>query len=394
MQENISYENFSKENSSIECSSMTTFEDLPDEILLLICRYLSQLDILDSFSNLNKRYTKTITFYRENIFLSHLTSNELEHFLTDHLSTFASNVISLYVNNSSMLNLGKIFEEKFDKIDQQFSRLTRLDFHQIDIETLENLSWRFNTMNYLRELNIDLTNDRLSSMPVQFDEFLCGKLFSSSNSFQCLTLNLDEYRFHLHSFTQISEQLHSLTISVKHLNDLLVLFDHLPNLEQLNITIGCSHPSNTKDETYRYDHLWWKVNYLTKFYLTIEEQHLTSHEHVLSHQLLFQIIGNLYSLSDVQFVFDIRFSSTLSMTTTKEIYTEKYLPYLDGTYWEHALQRNDHRLMHFQLYFRLDGMEDQQFKRMKHSDGIFYDRTDRKTRHKRLFFQRDEFILV
>lgn len=364
----------------------TLFEDLPDEIFLLICRYLSQINILDSFSQLNKRYTQTITFYRENIFLSHLTYNELQHFLDDHLVKLSTNVLSLYINNSSMLNLGKIFERKFSKIDQEFPRLTRLDFHQIDIETLENLSWRFNTMTNLRQLNIDLTKDRLSSMPIQFDEFLCGKLFSSSNSFQYLSLNLDDYLFNLHSLTQISEQLRCLTISVKHLNDLLVLFDHLPHLEQLTITIGCSLTLNMNYETYFYDHLWWKVSSLTKFSLTIEEKNLTSHEHVLSHRYLFQIIENLYFLTDLKFSLDIKFTSTLFLTTTKDIYTDKYLPFLDGTLWEQALKRNDHRMMYFQYFFRLDGMDDQQFKRMKHSDGILYDRTDRKYFKNCVFF--------
>lgn len=367
-----------KADMSFESISRKSFEDFPDEIFLLICRYLSQLNILDSFSNLNKRFNQTITFYRENIFLSHLTHGELEHFLEHHLCTLASNVSSMYINNSSMVNLGKIFENKFDKIDQQFPRLTRLDFHQIDIETLENLSWRFNTMTSLRQLNIDITKDRLSSMPIQFDEFLCGKLFSPSNQFECLTLNLHEYQFNLHSFTQICEHLRCLTISVRHLNDLLVVFDHLPNLEQLNITIGCSSSVNMNNQTYPYDHLWWKMSSLTRFSLTLEEKNLTSHDHVLSHEILFKIIENLYFLSDLTFELDIKLTSVLQLTTTKEMYMEKYLPFVNGTLWEQALKRNDHRMIHFQLYFQLDTIADNQSKRMKHSDEILYDRTDRK----------------
>lgn len=359
-------------------TSKTSFEDLPDEIFLLICRYLSQLNILDSFTHLNKRFNQSITFFRENIFLSHLTHGELEHFLEHHLSTLASNVTSLFINNSSMINLGRLFEKKFDKIDQQFPRLTRLDFHQIDLETLENLSWRFNTMIYLRQLNIDMTKDRLSSMPIQFDEFLCGKLFSPSNQFECLTLNLHEYQFNLHSFTLICEHLRCLTISVKHLNDLLVVFDHLPNLEQLTMTIGCSSPVTNHHQTYPFDHLWWKVSALTRFSLTIEEKNLTSHDHVLSHEILFKIIENLYFLSDLKIELDIKLTSVLQLTTTKEVYIDKYLPFVNGTLWEQALKRNDHRMIYFQLYFQLDTIADNPSKRLKHSDEIFYDRTDRK----------------
>ena len=350
----------------------TTFEKLPDEILLLICGYLSQVDILDSFLNLNERLNKTIASYRQKIYFSHLSFNEFHHLINDHLVNLAPNIYYLYINNCSMINAGKIFENKFSKIDQQFPLLQQLCFHQIDIETLENLSWRFNTMNNLRQLSIDITEDRLGSMPVQFDEFLCGKLFSKSNSFTNLTLNLNKYRFNLHSLTQICENIRQLTMSIRHLNDLLILLDHLPNLEQLDITIGCSSPLNSTNDTYPYQHLWWKVAYLTKFYLTLEDKQLTCHDHVLSNEIILKIIRNLYSLLDFQFQLNIKFNSTLQLTTTKEIYVNKYLPYVDGSLWEQALQRNDQRMIGFQLYIELDGFENNYLKPMIHkTDGEF-----------------------
>jgi len=371
----------------------SSFENLPDEILLLICGYLSQINILDSLLNLNKRLNKTIAFYRQKIFLSHLSFNEFHHLLNNYLVNLAPNVYHLYINNSSMLNAGKIFEQKFSQIDQQFSLLQELYFHQIDIETLENLSWRFNTMNNLRQLSIDITEDRLLSMPVQFDEFLCGKLFSKSNSFQSLILNLNKYRFNLHSLTQKCENLRHLTISIRQLNDLFILFDHLPNLEQLNITIGCSSSSNLMMSTYSYEQLWWKVAYLTKFHLTIEEKQLTSHDYVLSHEIILKIIENLYSLLDLKFELNIKFNSTLQLITTKEIYMNKYLPYIDGTLWEQALQRNDHRMIAFQLYIELDGFTNHHLKIMRDSNGFFIDKIDGKIIHF-LFFKTFCFCFV
>ena len=54
----------------------TRFENLPDEMLLTILRYLRPLDILDSFLDLNARLNRTITNYRERIVISHLSRIE------------------------------------------------------------------------------------------------------------------------------------------------------------------------------------------------------------------------------------------------------------------------------------------------------------------------------
>jgi hypothetical protein len=367
-------------------STQTCFEDFPDEILLLICRYLSPVHILDSLLNLNKRLNKTISSYREKIFLSHLSHQDFNHLLNNHLPNLASNVYYLYINNRSMLNIGRIFEEKFNKIDQQFPVLRELVFHQIDIETLENLSWRFNTMNCLRELNIDIAEDRLSSMPVQFDEFLCGKLFSISNSFEILKLNLNKYQFSLNSIKHKCINIRHLTISVKRLNDLFIIFNYFTNLEQLNIKIACSFLYEiNNNNTYSYEHLWWKVPYLTKFELSIQENELTSHDNVISSDIIMKIIKNLYSLVYFKFILNIKFTSTLQLSTTKDVYMNKYFPYVNGLLWQQALERNDNRTVRFELHIELDGIATNRFKRMTEVDTFVVDRTDGKIN--RLHFQ-------
>lgn len=366
-------------------SKNTCFEDLPDEVLLLFCRYLSQVDILDSLLNLNNRLNQTITIYREKIFLSHLSFKDFHHLVDDHLPNLASNVNYLYINNCSMLNVGKIFEEKFCKIDQEFPCLTELIFHQIDIETLENLSWRFNTMKCLRQLNIDITEDRLSSMPSQFDEFLCGKLFSESNSFESLKLNLNKYQFNLHSIAQRCTNIRYLTISVKNLNDLLILFNHFPNIEQLNLTIGCSSYYVKTNDTYPYEYLWWKIPCLRKFHLNIEEKDLISHGNVLSNEIILKIIGNIYSLIDFKFGMNIKFSTALQLTTTKDVYINKYFPYVDGSLWQNALQRNDNRNIHFQFYIELDGPANNQLKRMMNQEAFLGEKNDGKINYFQLW---------
>ncbi|CAF0932756.1 unnamed protein product [Adineta steineri] len=350
------------------------FEDLPDEILLSICSYLSQVNILDSLLNLNKRLNKTIISYRERIFLSHLSYKDFYHLMNDYLPHLSPNVHYLYINNCGMLNTGKIFEQKFDKIDRQFPLLRELVFNQIDIETLENLSWRFNTMNCLSQLNIDIADNRISTLPVQFDEFLCGKLFSVSNSFQSLILNLNQTRFSLQSINHKCLNIRHLTISVKCLNDLLIIFDNFSNIEQLNITIGCNSLSN--NDTYSYEQLWWKIPSLTKFNLSIKEKELTSHDNVISSEIIMKIIQNIYQLVHVKFTLDITFQFDPQFDITKDIYKNKYFPYANGSLWEQALQRNDNRSIHFELYIEINGLPSPLSRRVSNSAMFQVDKTN------------------
>ncbi|CAF1470628.1 unnamed protein product [Adineta ricciae] len=347
------------------------FEDLPDEILLSICRYLSPINILDSFLHLNHRLHRTIVSYREQIYLSHLSKKECFHLLNDHLPNLAPSVSYLYLDTRSMLNIGRNFENKFNRIDQQFPSLRQLIFRQIDIETLENLAWRFNTMNCLQELDIDIGEDRLASLPAQFNEYLCGKLFSVSNSFQKLRLHFNNYYFNLQSIRTKCENLRCLTISVKTFEDLLIIFDCFPNLEQLDVTFACDSACLEQNHHYSFGQLWWKVPYLNYLCLNLEQKELNSHDDVISNEILFKIIANIFSLTSVKFRLDLRFKSSLTLTTTREMYVNKYFPYVDGSLWQHALQRQDNHPIHFELHVELDGIGNHRYRNILERESCF-----------------------
>ena len=48
----------------------TILEHLPDEILLIICKYLSQYEIITAFFGLNNRLNRTISQYLQSLVLS------------------------------------------------------------------------------------------------------------------------------------------------------------------------------------------------------------------------------------------------------------------------------------------------------------------------------------
>lgn len=359
-------------------SPVLRFEALPDEILLSICGYLSSVEVLDSFLNLNTRLNRTIAAYREKIFLHHLSHHDFHHLLDDHLPALAANVTYLHINARSMQHSGQFFEQRFPKMDQQFPVLRELVFRHIDTDTLESLAWRFNTMSNLHTLDIDIADDRLPSVPVQFDEFLCGKLFSEANSFRTLALHLNTYKFNLQSLRSKCLNLRQLTISVRHYDDVLILFERCRHLERLTVTVGCCAPSTHRTDAYPYDQLWWRMAYLTHFSLSIEAKELTAHEHVPPSDILLKTIANLFPLTYMKFDMDISFATPLSVSTTKEQYTSKYLSYVDGHGWQRALHRQDNHSIRFEMHVELDGLANYYSQNVHDVDMLFVQKNNGK----------------
>jgi hypothetical protein len=77
---------------------MVYLEDLPDEILLLIYRYLNCIDILYAFTDLNKRIERTLLEYKQHINLRYI-SFKLFNFFIRSVPTPKDNVLPLVVDD-------------------------------------------------------------------------------------------------------------------------------------------------------------------------------------------------------------------------------------------------------------------------------------------------------
>ena len=55
---------------------LSKLEDLPDEILIEICIYLNTIDVINAFGQLNSRLERTISQYRRDADLHHLTFSQ------------------------------------------------------------------------------------------------------------------------------------------------------------------------------------------------------------------------------------------------------------------------------------------------------------------------------
>src|SRR5262245_9032424 len=59
----------------------TRFDDLPDELLLVICRYLSPVHVFNAFLDCNNRTFRCILGYRTNINLTNWSYTDLQSIL-------------------------------------------------------------------------------------------------------------------------------------------------------------------------------------------------------------------------------------------------------------------------------------------------------------------------
>ncbi|CAF5059232.1 unnamed protein product, partial [Rotaria sp. Silwood1] len=195
-------------------------EDLPDELLLIICHYLNIIEILNSFSCLNNRLSKTINEFTIKIDLNIIPLKLINRFLNEILPNISMNIRSLIFNDNF-----EYFPIKFE----MFNNLESIHFLNLFSE---------NFLLNIKEIKIDL-------VPVNIQIDLLKRFFSS-NQYTKLK-NLELISFHGFTFSNIelnnSIQIENLTITLKNNVDLFELLYLLSSsIEQLYIHILYNGP--------------------------------------------------------------------------------------------------------------------------------------------------------
>lgn len=223
------------------CRRNSKFEDLPDELLLLICRYLNKIEILNGFTCLNSRLSKTIKEFSEKIDLNRIPLKLTNRFLNDILPDISCNVRSI------------IFSDNYERFPIKLRMFDNLE----SIHFLNLFSEKF--LCNISEINIDL-------VPADIQNDLIIKFFSSNEYTNLKRLTLSSYHGFTFSNVQLNNfnQLQNLTITLKNNVDLFELLYHLSSsIEELNIHILYNGPfkpltfysSSLKLEKLRYFHL-------------------------------------------------------------------------------------------------------------------------------------------
>ncbi|CAF2650480.1 unnamed protein product [Rotaria sp. Silwood2] len=275
----------------MDCKNKSKFEDLPDELLLLICRYLNIIEILNGFSCLNNRLSKTINEFSVKIDLNIIPSKLINRFQNEILPNISSNVRSL------------IFNDNFERFSIKFEMFNNLE----SIHFLNSFSENF--LFNIKEIKID-------SVPVDIQIDLIKRFFSSNQYTNLKSLQL--ISFHGFTFSNIELnnliQIENLKITLKNnvsLFELLYLISS--SIEKLYIHILYNGPFKSL-KSYS---LPLKLNKLNYFHLKT-----TFEDSIQFKQLEKLIIDSFYF---------IQYLSIETLTRDQD--------YIDGFKWENFFKK-------------------------------------------------------
>lgn len=213
-------------------SHKTTFEILPDEIILEICRYLHCSHVLYSFFDLNSRLNRTITSYNQHVWFRRASYKQLHYIYEYVLPRIGSFIISLTIHPLHHASFPSTFKEQISNIFPNLKILTLTSWtsENLLLTMIDNIEKMF----YLEKLIIQELS--LSS------ENLLEKIFNLKNNFlKNFIFDYDCDSFNLNNSLEnkffISEQILNLTIQLDTLIDFSRLIQFIPNIIQLDVTI-------------------------------------------------------------------------------------------------------------------------------------------------------------
>jgi len=232
---------------------MSTFEILPDEILLELCRYLHPYDILYSFTNLNQRLTQTITDFSQQISLTSILSYDryLNLFQTI-LPTIWSNIHQLTIDNSEVSCLSTLFLRVFQ---QQYlpSQLKKLSLLNVNTYEIYRFITEFLPHTSIEELIIDCTDEDAVKQQELYGYKIAQTLFFHHPTLKSIEIHgsmiFDLNHLSFLSLSNADESnanciqtqqflLQRLTVPLRSLSSLHLLLIYQPYLQYLNVIIG------------------------------------------------------------------------------------------------------------------------------------------------------------
>ena len=265
--------------------SVTQFLDLPDLVLLEILHHLSSFDGICAFYDLDPRSDRIVNLLIENQCFSNVHQLPL--------------LLFKFVCRSVIPRLGRnLFH--LTLYDHQLSLVHRQDLflHLPNLSSLHliNLTEHENNLSYfLHEQLQNLIIEFVSEHHIEAQAYVCEQFlfdqYSINHLQTCQLINRHGLQLkRLNLFPNSS--LRQLTIQLKELADLHVLFDHLINIEILNVQI-CRW--TIEEIKYDYQNLREQLPHLIEFSFHCE--------HTVSYSQMLNIITNLRSLEKLSFIY-------------------------------------------------------------------------------------------
>ncbi|CAF3648609.1 unnamed protein product [Adineta steineri] len=222
------------DNIRVKKKFIAKFEtSLPNEILFEIFKYLSQSDLFYAFLNLNQRFDHVLQPFTHHIDCSKLSIKQFEH-IRNHLS----NVKSLTINNQYAIK--QVF-----RIDLNLHRFPLLQRLCLIDPTIDELNLVFSKLKQISIHTLDIRIQRPSSSTteVTYRSCLQHHLFGIT---QIKTLESISIEMHNNDYLQFItktdlptnyDHLKELNIPLRSFDSLLLLLEHVPNLQKLCVKL-------------------------------------------------------------------------------------------------------------------------------------------------------------
>ncbi len=225
---------------SLSTSTIINLEELPDELLLLICRYLSSTDILFSFYGLNSRLSQTISGFCQHVVLAQVPFKQFNYICTSILPNISTNICSLVVSNDWKGVLSKIFLKYFgEKMSLTFPRLKRLIVTTFLISSLISFLDCLHNLHELCEIKIMSLYEMDNKSSIE-PETLLHRIFTANNNrLTSILFDDDSLAFSYKKKIPMNyPHIEKLIIELKTLNDLHRLLTVLPQLKFIHVTLN------------------------------------------------------------------------------------------------------------------------------------------------------------
>ncbi|CAF0868358.1 unnamed protein product [Rotaria sp. Silwood1] len=233
-----------KHSSSSEKIVSMSFEQLPDEVLLIICSYLSPFHIIKTFNDLNYRLNCTISQYRQNIDLRCLNLRQFYFFCKMIRFSFGNNVRSIILSNAApavrQLILFRKQIEPFTHILPNLERLTLMDHYDDELDLYLPL---ISILKNLKELKINFIKNKNETILCTFitqmltDNFIYFDHIPKRRKRDALALEKLSLTGtgYLKLTPVYNETITHLTIEIENTDDLLIIFTGFDCLQYLNV---------------------------------------------------------------------------------------------------------------------------------------------------------------
>ena len=250
---------------------MSCLEDLPNELLLIICRYLSPTEVLNGFLQYSSRTSQCISDYSLRLNLTNYSYGDVQYILMEFINQRLL-PSSLLVSNRMIPNqIGTFFSSKLTANMARFGHVHQLSLLGCNDYDMSLINWYVNIFPCLHSLRI--AQHELAaqySMSYSTHALLCGLIFDMKFAgLANITLTTNEGII-LSKQLCPNTVLRRLAITLRTIDDLLVLLDGLvPNLIELHATLCTARAS--REMLVPFGFSTFSMVHLTKFRLTTNE---------------------------------------------------------------------------------------------------------------------------